>query len=105
MLDTTKTCASARQLQKTNALIQAARRARPARRARSPLHFCLRSMAEIEERSWNEPQKQIRAIGEQLFTEGGKALMLQTWERIFLEDMWAAKQVEIAWEGIGGWYR
>src|SRR5262245_40268103 len=96
--------ASRTQSNQTNALIQAARRARR-RFGGGQYRFGLRSLAEIEEKPWSAEQEKIRAIGKRLFAEGGRALMLEVWWKVFSEDMRDAKQIEIAWEGIGGWYR
>jgi len=65
----------------------------------------MRSLAQVEESPWSEAQIEIRRIGQRLFREGGISLMQQVQEQIVLEDEQAATQVEIAWEGIGGWYR
>lgn len=103
-----KTSASRAQQNQTNALIQAARRIRRALpRPRGRLRFGLRNLAEIKDEPirWSAEQLKIREIGKRLFAEGGISRMREAWEPIFIEDPRVAKQVEIAWEGIGGWYR
>jgi hypothetical protein len=90
--------ASGAQTHQTTSLIKAARQARKGRRP-----VGMRSMADVRIRPWSKSQLEIREIGKGLRAEGGYALMREVWWQIYVEDMRA--QIEIAWEGIGGWHK
>jgi hypothetical protein len=88
------------QTHQTTSLIKAARQARKGRR-----RVGMRSLADVRIRPWSKSQLEIREIEKCLSAEGGYALMREAWWQVYAEDMRAANHIEIAWEGISGWFK